>query len=416
MPLLSWLRKRTTGRPQTRRTPAGSPTPRFRPRLETLERRDVPSTLTVTNNHDGGGGSLRAEIAAAQSGDTIVFDPRVDGKVITLTKGVLDLNKNLTIQGPGAGQLMVNGDHKSVVFQVEAQVALSGLTIAGGGTIATQGGGIENSGTLTVSDCNITQNVASDITSNVPSGGGGIYNSGTLTLNDCTLSANTAGYGGGIYNSGGTLTASGCTLYDNQAGFNGGGVYTSHGTANLTNCTLSNNVAFGSTADSSIGGGGGIFVALRSTANLTNCTLSLNAAKYGDGGGIYVWRGLFGGILNLTNTIVAGNTTFFREPDGPDIYGAVATADHSLVGDAAGSTGIVNGSSGNLVGGNGNPVINADLGPLQNNGGPTLTMALLAGSPAIGQADNSQAPATDQRGVTRLDVAGETTDIGAFEV
>jgi hypothetical protein len=57
----------------------------------------------------------------------------------------------------------------------------------------------------------------------------------------------------------------------------------------------------------------------------------------------------------------------------------VATADHNLVGNATGSTGVVNGVNGNIVGGNGHPVINADLGPLQNNGGPTLTMALLAG-------------------------------------
>jgi hypothetical protein len=84
--------------------------------------------------------------------------------------------------------------------------------------------------------------------------------------------------------------------------------------------------------------------------------------------------------------------------------------------DAAGSTGIVNGVNGNIVGGNGNPVINPLLGPLQNNGGPTQTMALLAGSPAIGHANNAKAPATDQRGFTRLDLASETTDIGAFEL
>jgi hypothetical protein len=86
------------------------------------------------------------------------------------------------------------------------------------------------------------------------------------------------------------------------------------------------------------------------------------------------------------------------------------------VGDATGSTGIVNGVNGNSVGGNSNPVINADLGPLQNNGGPTQTMALLSNSPAIGHADNSKAPATDQRGFTRLDVAGKMIDIGAFEL
>ena len=101
---------------------------------------------------------------------------------------------------------------------------------------------------------------------------------------------------------------------------------------------------------------------------------------------------------------------------GSDISGFVTWADHNLVGDADGSSGIFNGSNGNIVGGNGNPVINALLGPLQNNGGPTQTMALSAGSPAIGHADNFEAPAMDQRGITRLDETGETTDIGAFEL
>jgi hypothetical protein len=151
-------------------------------------------------------------------------------------------------------------------------------------------------------------------------------------------------------------------------------------------------------------------VVLHGSATLTNCTLSLNSAT--TGGGIYVNPANGGGILNLTNTIVAGNTA----PTGPDIFGAVATADHNLVGSATGSTGILNGLNGNIGGGNGHPVINALLGPLQNNGGPTQTMALLAGSPAIGKANNAKAPATDQRGFTRLDEAGETTDIGAFEL
>jgi hypothetical protein len=116
------------------------------------------------------------------------------------------------------------------------------------------------------------------------------------------------------------------------------------------------------------------------------------------------------GILNLTNTLVAGNSA----PNKPDIDGAVTTADHDLIGDGS-STGVANGG-GNLVGGNGNPVIDPRLGPLQNNGGPTQTLALLPGSPAIGQADNGRAPLTDQRGKVRLDRKGESTDIGAFEV
>src|SRR6516225_3289874 len=74
---------------------------RFRPQIEVLEGRDVPSTLTVTNNLDSGPGSLRAEIAAAKSGDTVAFAPSIG--LINLSSGELVINKNLTIQGPGAG-------------------------------------------------------------------------------------------------------------------------------------------------------------------------------------------------------------------------------------------------------------------------------------------------------------------------
>ena len=78
--------------------------PCFRPHLEVLESRWLPSTLTVTNNLDSGPGSLRAEIAAAKSGDTVVFAAAVDGKTITLTTGELAITTGVTIQGPGAGQ------------------------------------------------------------------------------------------------------------------------------------------------------------------------------------------------------------------------------------------------------------------------------------------------------------------------
>src|SRR5262245_12058244 len=105
MQLFSWLHKRMTGRPQTRSTPARKPVPRFRPQLETLEGRDVPSTLTVTNNLDNGAGSLRAEIAAAKSKDTIVFAPSLKGEAITLTSGQLEISKSVTVQGLGAGLL-----------------------------------------------------------------------------------------------------------------------------------------------------------------------------------------------------------------------------------------------------------------------------------------------------------------------
>src|SRR5262249_31558563 len=143
----------------------------FRPQLEALEGRDVPSTLTVTNNLDNGSGSLRAEIAAAKNGDTIVFAPSQDGQTITLTSGQLGIDRinHLTIQGPGAGQLTVSGNGNSRVFGVGSHarnVILTGLTISNGSVIR-NGGGIYNSGGLTVSGCTVSSNSAGDF-------GGGI--------------------------------------------------------------------------------------------------------------------------------------------------------------------------------------------------------------------------------------------------
>jgi hypothetical protein len=405
MTLFSWLRNRlATPAPQPRREAVW-----FRPQLETLERRDLPSTLTVTSAADSGPGSLRADIAAAQPNDTIVFAPSLNGQTIKLTSGELSIAKGLTIQGPGANQLTINGNNWRA-FEVNANqpVVLSGLTLEGrgdGSSSSPYGGAIFNHTALMINGCVIANSVAPI--------GGGIYNIGTLAVNDSSFFGDTASgsNGGGISNRG-TLTVNGSTFYHDVAYGSGGGVDNGvRATASLTNCTLCGNYSMTTLPMGSLAiGGGGLYAELGSTTTLTNCTVSLNTAK-SRGGGIEVNSG---GTLNLINTIVAGNNG--GGLTGTDIYGAVVTADHNLIGNGAGSSGLVNGINGNLVGGNGNPVINPDLGPLQNNGGPTETMALLDGSPAIGQADNSKAPATDQRGVTRLDEAGETTDMGAFEL
>src|SRR5262245_19424342 len=146
MSFFSWLRNITS--PLAPRTggPRRSTTTCFRPRLESLEDRCVPSTLKVTNILDSGTGSLRYEIAQARSNDTIVFDfggkkANSTAHTITLTSGELYINKNLTIQGPGAGLLTVTSTDVRInqsygpsrIFEVYgANVTLSGMTISKG--------------------------------------------------------------------------------------------------------------------------------------------------------------------------------------------------------------------------------------------------------------------------------------------
>jgi hypothetical protein len=209
MSIISWLRKRTSTRSTRRHGFQTRPTaPRFRPRLEALEDRWMPSTLTVTNNLDSGPGSLRAEIAAAQNNDTIVFAPNLAGHTITLTSGELSITKGMTIQGPGASQLTVSGNHATRVFEVNSSqpVVLSGITVSNGrndikndsGSALTISGstisgstyhGIFNAGTLTVSGCTIAGNSCIELWSGSGSGGAGIDNirGGKLTVSDSTM-------------------------------------------------------------------------------------------------------------------------------------------------------------------------------------------------------------------------------------
>ena len=124
-----------------------------------------------------------------------------------------------------------------------------------------------------------------------------------------------------------------------------------------------------------------------------------DATRRSSGGGI---NNQFG-TINFINSIIAANTG----PTGPDCLGNLASEGHNLVQDTSGCT-IAGDLTGNITGQA--PL----LGPLRDNGGPTFTHALLAGSPAIDAGDDSAAPATDQRGVARPQ--GPQSDIGAFEV
>ena len=106
----------------------------FVPRLETLEDRSLPSTLTVMNNLDSGAGSLRDAITKAKDSDTIVFAASLNGQTIALTSNELAINKSLDIEGPGAGLLAVSGNDQFRVFDVSQglTVTIAGLTVTHG--------------------------------------------------------------------------------------------------------------------------------------------------------------------------------------------------------------------------------------------------------------------------------------------
>lgn len=285
----------------------------IRPALDALEERWQPSTLTVTNFGDGIAGSLRAEIKAAHSGDTIAFDPNLfttGPQTIALSRsnGELFVNKNLIIAGPGPDLLTINGGGTSRVFEVakaagkvnlSLQVTLSGLTISNGfggppgpGTTG-NGGGILNEGTLTVSNCTVSKNSAGY-------GGAGIFNYyGTLTVSNCTLAGNTAsdatggGYGGGVNNWHGMLTLTDCIVSGNSAGDQGGGIVNDGGTVAISGGSLSGNSA---------GQGGGIYNVGTMTIS-DGCTLSGNSARF-NGGAIFTNTS----HLTIDNCTLSGNS------------------------------------------------------------------------------------------------------------
>ena len=377
-------------------------------RLESLEERIMLSTFvvnsfddTVDDNpgdgvaEDGSGNTtLRAAVMEANA---LASDDRIelpagtyrltivgDGEDEAAT-GDLDIRRitgsgiferdwgTLEIEGAGADVTVIDasnlGDRVFHMYS-EAEVELHGLTITGGYSGGDGGGFRSTSGEIVIRNSTIRGNVAGD-------DGGGFYSSNTrVHIQDSTIWGNTArGHGGGVYWDGAAdpLEIEQCTISRNSADGDGGGLYQEQGTTEIASSTIA-----GNRADADRSGGG-------------------------DGGGFAVADG----TVFLVNTIVADNSdTGGGAPDVSDDggSGAVASQDYNLIEDPTGA-GSFSAQANDVTG------VEPELGPLESNGGRTLTHRLLTGSPAIDSGDT--ALEEDQRGWPRP--SGADDDIGAVE-
>jgi hypothetical protein len=421
------------------------------------------TTITVANTNDSGAGSLRDALANANTGDTIDLTG-VTG-TITLATGQLEIDVAVTIQGPGASLLTVSGNGASRVFNMDEDLAggtvtIAGLTVTGGND--SEGGGVyfdcdRGSGSFILSDSVVTGNTADDL-------GGGLYfdecdGGGTMSVLNSVVSNNTStsnGAGGIWFDQGDSLTIQNSTISGNHALDGGGGGVTAFaydaGGVTVTNSTISGNTAAHGgggmylwspdhpivVANSTVTGntaseGGGIKVST-GTIDLEQSTVSGNTAVAG-GDGLYLGysnqkRSATSlsnessgqahaaaeedqGIALVTGSIVAGNDDGTSDIGGAEETGSSVTTTASVIGTV--TTVPDTDGGGNQLG-----VTNPGLASLADNGGPTQTMALVAGSPAI-DAGPDPVPSFpgnefDQRGAGFPRVVGNKVDVGAFEV
>jgi len=412
------------------------------------------ATFTVTKTADTADGncdadcSLREAIIAANASfgaDTIKLPPGTYTLSIVGTDedasatGDLDITGDLTITGDSATNTIVDGAGIDRVFEIDPTgtgviVDISQVTVRNGSApdVADierrSGGGIDNRGTLTLTNVVISGNEAMFISK----GGGGLYNRGTMNLADTKVSGNRGHSGGGIGNEG-TLTVVDCQISGNTAsgasgaggglrnypigmtviynttvsdndvvGYNGGGIHNDY-MLNLINSTVSGNTARVH--------GGGIFNT--NITALASVTIANNLANTGQGGGIYNTVEIQIETTLLADNFASGVANNCMVPSGGNFTDFGYNLEDA---DSCGFTGT-------------GDIINTDplLGPLKDNGGYTYTHALFAGSPAIDggnpngctEVDGVTELTADQRGFVRpVDGNGDSIpicDIGAYE-
>lgn len=419
------------------------------------------NSIVVQNCNDSGNGSLRDALNNANSGDTIDLT-QLSCSTITLTTGsLLFTETTLTLQGPGAKYLSIDGNdaYAPLLHDGTGTLYINDLTVERGRKYFTsaqvdnaRGGCIFSGGTVFLSSSKVDDCVVSDTDNAYLALGGGIYAYAGVSLSNSSITNSTSlnGWGGGVYSKGfvdvsdsfvagnyayekggGVYAGNGLnikysTIDSNHAGYNGGGAF-GYGNVLITNSTISNN--------ESLDRGGGLFIGEGSGATVAptilSSTISGNNAYWGGGVTIIDYLGAFdarvanstiafnyersptkygGGLyahgpVDLESTIISGNT--YLSSTSPDDVGGQAT---------------ITGAN-NLIGYSTVPVPNdtillrsAMLGPLASNGGTTRTHMILSGSPAIDAGNNAANVSFDQRGSGYPRVIGSSADIGAYEL
>jgi hypothetical protein len=435
------------------------------------------ATITVANNNDSGPGSLRQAIVDAAPGETIVVPANtytLTSAELAIAKSLRIAGHGAgdTILRAGGAFRVVN------VSGAGNEVTISGVTIRDGavespGGVAKGGGVLVKEASVTLEHVVVTNNhVDVDGAAGKPggiAGGGGIYSEGTLELVDSAVTANTASAvggsgssggiaeGGGLDGSGPSSRLEGDTFAENNVDARGGqgpanagqgggiaegggAIVFAVGPVSASASTFFNNVVDASAglgASGGIGEGGGLWMLSNeppiSLSNLTATANVVHALPNGiaSGGGVEVGANKPGTVA-LTNATLSANTAEggagLSDGGDGDLGGSTTTVRNTLVSAGVASPGHENCSGtptslghnldsldqcnfhapGDLVG------VDPLLGPFQDNGGPTQTFALLAGSPAIDAGDNTGCPSTDARGVKRPQ--GSACDIGAFEL
>ncbi|MGH2364712.1 MAG: S8 family serine peptidase, partial [Chloroflexota bacterium] len=348
-----------------------------------------------------------------------IIEAEVAGGSISLPAGTYALSAPLpliiaaaapvTITGAGSATTIIDGGSlnqasSNILALQSGSLTITGVTITHGTCSACTGGAVSNGASLAL---------ANDvIAANSSGAGGGLYNGSgaSMTLTEVTVSGNTStgvgGLGGGI-ESLGTLTVTDSTISGNSSTSTGGGVDVGVGTATISGSTF--------TANSAPGKSGAALNLTLGSATITNSTIANN----GGGSNGAVFSGVSGGV-HLVNDTVA-----YNQNSGGGVNANVTTQNTLLVNNVPNCTAAVTDLGYSL---SDDPTCgfspanhslsvsaNTTLGPLANNGGPTETMALLSGSPAIdtGGTSANGCPSVDQPGLSRPQ--GAACDIGAYE-